>query len=222
MPSSKRTLLIVDDEHATRTSFSYLFTQLGHSVRSAEDGFSALSAIRAERPGVILSDLNMPGMSGFELLSVVRRRFPAISVIAMSGYFSGDGVQPGVAADAFYEKGTGIGDLLSFMQAIGDDPTPARNPGAIAPIWISRNTHDASAAATVMISCPECLRAFSPTPSDSDAVIQQTDCFYCHSAIHYAIVQLTDPASPQAFQSKPVEVVRSPLPTPGEAPPHLE
>jgi len=43
-------------------------------------------------------------MSGFELLSVVRRRFPAIQLIAMSGAFSGDGIPPGVAADAFMKK----------------------------------------------------------------------------------------------------------------------
>ena len=57
-------------------------------MRSAEDGFSALEEIRRLTPDVLLSDLNMPHMSGFELLSVVRRRFPAIYAIAMSGAFS--------------------------------------------------------------------------------------------------------------------------------------
>jgi CheY-like chemotaxis protein len=38
-------------------------------------------------PEILLSDLNMPGMSGFELLSAVRRRFSAIQVIAMSERF---------------------------------------------------------------------------------------------------------------------------------------
>ena len=65
----KERLLIVDDEPSIRMSMTHLFTELGCSVRSAEDGFSALRHIRSELPEIILSDLNMPGMSGFELLS---------------------------------------------------------------------------------------------------------------------------------------------------------
>lgn len=107
-------LLIVDDELLIRTSLSHIFTRLGHSVRSAADGFSALVEIRSVVPNIILSDLNMTGMSGFELLSVVRRRFPAIQVIAMSS----DGIPPGIAADARYEKGTDIRSLLQLVQSM--------------------------------------------------------------------------------------------------------
>jgi hypothetical protein len=57
-------------------------------------------------------------MSGFEFLSVVRRQFPAIFVIAMSGAFSGDDVPPGIAADAFYEKGPNLSHLLQIVQAM--------------------------------------------------------------------------------------------------------
>ena len=85
MPDTRLRLLVVDDEPSLRRSFSLVFHQLGYDVRSAEDGFSALSEMRKEIPDILLSDLNMPGMSGFELLSVVRRRFPAVPVIAMSG-----------------------------------------------------------------------------------------------------------------------------------------
>ena len=69
---------------------------------------------------IILSDLNMPRMSGFEFLSLVRRRFPAIRysirVIAMSGAFSGDDIPPGIAADAFYEKGPNLSPLLQIVK----------------------------------------------------------------------------------------------------------
>jgi CheY-like chemotaxis protein len=49
-----------------------------------------------ENPEIPLSDLNMPEMSGFELLSIVRRQFPTISLVGMSGAFSGTQIPCGV------------------------------------------------------------------------------------------------------------------------------
>jgi DNA-binding NtrC family response regulator len=115
MPATKAKLLIVDDELSIRTSLSQVLTEIGHCVRSANDGFAALLEIRQEIPGILISDLNMPGISGFELLSEVRRNFPSIKTIAMSGSFSGDEVPSGVVADAFYEKGSSIGALLQII-----------------------------------------------------------------------------------------------------------
>ena len=128
MTCTKERFLIVDDDPLIRTSMTHLFTELGYSVRSAEDGFSALRHIRSELPEIILSDLNMPGMSGFELLSVVRRQFPAIHTIAMSGAFSGIEIPPGVEADAFYEKGSGMGALLQLLGTPPKTPRPAPQP----------------------------------------------------------------------------------------------
>lgn len=112
-------LLIVDDEPLIRTSMMQMLSEIGFSVRSAEDGLTALAEIRNEVPDIILSDLNMPGMSGFEFLSVVRQRLPSIRVIAMSGAFSGDEVPSGVAADAFFPKGSGVRCLLKIVEGLG-------------------------------------------------------------------------------------------------------
>jgi CheY-like chemotaxis protein len=96
----------------------------------------ALAEIQQEIPEILLSELNMPGMSGFELLSAVRRRFSAIQVIAMSGTFSGDGVPLGVAADAFYEKGTGVGSSLLLVEAMNhsERPPSLQHLNRVAPI----------------------------------------------------------------------------------------
>ena len=87
-------------------------------MRCAADGLAALSEINEEVPEILLSDLKMPGMSGFELLSAVRRRFPAIRVVAMSGAFSGHQVPDGVTADAFYAKGNGVAVLLKAIESL--------------------------------------------------------------------------------------------------------
>ena len=81
-------IVLVDDNPTLLGVLSEIFKTHGYTVRTASDGFAALAAIRERVPNVLLSDLYMPGMSGFELLSVVRRRFTTIAVIAMSGAYS--------------------------------------------------------------------------------------------------------------------------------------
>ena len=76
------------------------------------------SRFNEEVPEILLSDLNMPGMSGFELLPLVRLQFPIVRVIAMSGAFSGSQVPRGVTADAFYAKGNGVAVLLKAIESL--------------------------------------------------------------------------------------------------------
>ena len=70
MTCLKEKLLIVDDEASIRKSMSDVLAEMGFRVRSAEDGLSALRELQEDIPDILLSDLNMPGMSGFELLSM--------------------------------------------------------------------------------------------------------------------------------------------------------
>jgi CheY-like chemotaxis protein len=93
-------ILVVDDEECIRELFWQLLQREGYEVATAEDGFDALLTLKQFLPDVIISDLNMPKMSGFEFLSVVRRRFPKISVIASSGAYGSRVVPTGVLADA--------------------------------------------------------------------------------------------------------------------------
>jgi len=137
MPETKAKLLIVDDEPSIRSSMSALLAEIGYGVRCAEDGFSALAELRKEIPDIILSDLHMPGMTGFELLSVVRRCYPEIHTIAMSGSFSGDEVPSGVAADTFYQKGSSMGCLLRILEAL---PMAERMHSAQTAEWAAEHT----------------------------------------------------------------------------------
>jgi CheY-like chemotaxis protein len=149
MTDTRTRLLIVDDEPAILLSLSQVLTEIGYCVRSAEDGFAALREIGNEVPELLLSDLNMPGMSGFELLSVVRRCFPEIRTIAMSGAFCGDEVPSGVASDAFYQKGGSIRSLLRIMETLPELERPAHQaaPGRNAPLFIQRSAHGPSQSA---------------------------------------------------------------------------
>jgi len=193
MPCEKSRLLVVDDKPLIRTSISYLLSEMGYSVRGAQDGFSALRELREEVPDILLSDLNMPGMCGYELLRVVRRRFPSIQVIAMSGAFSGDEVPSGVAADAFYQKGSSMGALLRIIESVRlmerRDPLPVR---IAAPLLIQRNESDTFGTAHVTIACSECLRTFSQPIYGSRDHDQMTNCIHCGSSIQYKVVEPLD------------------------------
>jgi len=113
-----KTVLVVDDKEWIRIAISLVLEEFGYSVRCAEDGHSALREIYQQNPDILLSDLSMPGMSGFELLVNVRRLFPTIKVIAMSGSFSGSEVPQGVLADAFYPKGGSVSTLLQAFRSL--------------------------------------------------------------------------------------------------------
>lgn len=190
----KTHLLVVEDEPTIRALFVTLLSSAGFSVAQAEDGFAALEEVRRRRPALILSDLNMPRMTGFELLSVVRRRFPAINVIAMSGAFTGDAVPAGVAADAFYEKsGRHISTLVHVIEellvearalaALGDgDPDPA------VALWVSRRNSPADGC-YILLNCPECLRSFPHCVDDGPTMrLEETPCVFCKSSISYALL----------------------------------
>jgi CheY-like chemotaxis protein len=203
MPHRKN-ILIVEDDIQLRTLLTAILTQAGYRVRAAEDGFSALMYLRVDMPDIILSDLYMLGMSGFELLSVVRRRFPEVTVIAMSSAFSGGEIPTGVAADAFYQKATGVPPLLTLLEeaaAVEDLTQLLRGP---APIWIATHPAKSGADAHIVIACPECLRTSHCAPGNASTIVRRTDCGYCRTPIHYAMVQTTDPGPPKELWRPPM------------------
>lgn len=183
-------ILIVDDEPAIRLSLSHVLLSLGYGVRCAADGFSALTEFKLRVPDILLSDLNMPGMSGFELLSVIRRRFPSAHVIAMSGNFSGDAMPQGVAADAFHRKGSSLGSLLQTVHSMSQLKrwTAPLQGERLTPIWVASNGHNSAGEAYVTIVCPECLRAFPHPLQATNDLIEKTACLHCLVPLEFAVV----------------------------------
>jgi CheY-like chemotaxis protein len=181
---------------------SLVLAEIGYHVRTAEDGLSALLEMRNEIPEILITDLNMPGMSGFELLAVVRRRFPAMLTIAMSGAFCGNEVPSGVAADAFYQKGSSVGSLLRMMEAA---PRPERmtprHADASNFIWIQPGGQDASKEACATVACPECERSFQLLIGGAGGAVRETGCVHCHAPIRYALAPAADQARGQGIQS---------------------
>lgn len=97
-------ILFVDDEERLRVTTKAILESQGYDVLCAKDGLDGLSALKSWHPDLIISDLHMPNMNGFEFLSVIRQRFPNLPVIVISGEFSAADVPNSVLADAFFEK----------------------------------------------------------------------------------------------------------------------
>jgi CheY-like chemotaxis protein len=188
----KHEILVVDDEAALRQSLGLVLQSAGYEVSTATNGFDALLQLKRRLPTIVLSDLNMPQMSGFEFLSVVRRRFPHISVIAMSGaYHSGDAIPGGVIADAFYAKGHGDpGMLLRIVAGLirTSEAHAVDHERESAPVWIPRNGKDSHGIPYVVLTCTECLRSFPLSVVTEDLQkIQETPCLFCPNTVRYII-----------------------------------
>jgi YesN/AraC family two-component response regulator len=86
MAHLKGRLLIVDDEDGIRNILSEILREFASSVQTASNGKEALSLIKAGSVDVVLSDINMPVMSGLELLAQVRSMGMDTPFVFLTGY----------------------------------------------------------------------------------------------------------------------------------------
>lgn len=85
-----KTILVVDDMHDLADSTAMLFSLMGYDTHIAYNGREAVESAEADRPDVVLLDLNMPVMDGFEAARAIRHRYPApppliVAVSALAG-----------------------------------------------------------------------------------------------------------------------------------------
>ncbi len=116
----RRRLLLVEDDPTLRQALSFNLTREGYDVAAAADGESALQAARSDRLDLILLDVMLPGMSGVEVLRVLRREGVSTPVIILSA--KGDeidrvvGLQ--VGADDYVAKPFSRPELLARIEAV--------------------------------------------------------------------------------------------------------
>jgi two-component system, cell cycle sensor histidine kinase and response regulator CckA len=80
-------ILVVEDEPGVRNLAVAALSQQGFRCTKAADGAEALAMVaRAGAPDLLLTDIVMPGMSGYQIAAELMRRYPALKVIYMSGY----------------------------------------------------------------------------------------------------------------------------------------
>ena len=79
-------ILLVDDYKGFRCLMGEVLRSYGHQVVQAESGLDAIRAARelADPPDILLTDIEMPGMGGFELIDCLRTDYPTLRVLSMS------------------------------------------------------------------------------------------------------------------------------------------
>jgi DNA-binding response OmpR family regulator len=176
-------ILFVDDEERLREMAKAILESQGYEVMCAKDGFDGLAALKESLPDLIISDLQMPKMNGFEFLSVVRHRFPQLPVIVISGEFSGVDVPNSVLADVFFEKSQYTPEELIARIAYLVKKDPIRSPvgRTNTPVWIPHGE-----SKYVAITCPHCLRTF-PVPRSLASGIQTAACDFCSSTVQFRL-----------------------------------
>ena len=81
-------VLVVDNDHASRTSFGLILRDAGYNADEAEDGFAALERLRSVTVGSVLLELDLPGLGGLKLLDTLDNPPPVILMTA--GEYSTD------------------------------------------------------------------------------------------------------------------------------------
>ena len=81
----QKRILIVDDEKMIRDLLNITLSRAGYETQAVADGSEALKALRRESFDLAITDVVMPGVSGLELLKLIRRDHPATRVLILTG-----------------------------------------------------------------------------------------------------------------------------------------
>ena len=178
-------ILLADDNEVFLVSMAARLAREGYEILTARDGFEALALMREGTPDLLVSDLRMPNMSGFELLAVMRRRFPAVAVIAYTGEFI-PASDPNPLCDGLVVKGSNSNfELLEMIRDLLSQSPLRTQPARITavPVWIPRSVNG-----YFVLTCDDCLRSFSVLTRDGvigkDAHVK---CFHCGVDVRYHI-----------------------------------
>jgi CheY-like chemotaxis protein/anti-sigma regulatory factor (Ser/Thr protein kinase) len=118
-----RRILVIDDESMVRTTLAGLLRALGHTVTEAEGGQAGLAALAANSVELVLTDLGMPEMTGWEVARAIKAQRPRLPVVLLTGWGEQalEGSTDRAAVDRILGKPVRLEDLLKTIAEL----TPA-------------------------------------------------------------------------------------------------
>lgn len=177
-------VMIVEDDNSLREIYSIRLTAEGYEVVAAADGEEALAMAVREKPNLILSDVMMPKISGFDMLDILRQTPETrdIKVIMMTALSSEDqrARGEGLGADKYLVKSqVGIEDVInSIHEVLGDKiaptPSPVETISSIQSQPTAFNSEPTPAVAATPVSQPVASQPVLTTAPQPAAPVQPT------------------------------------------------
>ena len=115
-------ILVVEDNDLNRKLFCYVLTSQGHDVRPVADGLSALDEARGFAPDLIIMDIQLPNISGLELIETAKRdvalmQIPILAVTAYAGKGDEEAIRE-AGAEGYLAKPVSIGPFMAAVKAL--------------------------------------------------------------------------------------------------------
>ncbi|MBN2418934.1 MAG: response regulator [Deltaproteobacteria bacterium] len=118
----KMRILLVDDETRYLSTTSRLFSRKGYDAVTAASGTEAFKILGSSSIHVVILDMKMPGMDGMEILKTIKRDFPLVEVIILTGHGTMESAVDGLKAGAsdYMVKPAYIDDMIKKAEEAFD------------------------------------------------------------------------------------------------------
>ncbi|MCS6977692.1 MAG: ATP-binding protein [Gemmatales bacterium] len=113
-----RRVLAIDDEPMVGRTIQATLSRHGFSVFLANDGPSGLGMLKQQPFDLVITDLGMPAMDGFEVARKVKEMIPALPVVLLTGWEQSTLPLMDIPVDAVLQKPVGVHDLISTIEAL--------------------------------------------------------------------------------------------------------
>lgn len=115
-----KNVFVIDDEPQILSLFEDALSRHGYTVTSATDGESGLATLKTLKPDIIFLDLKLPGMNGAQILQGIRRLYPKVPVVIITGYPRDSLVDSAIKLDAFacLVKPFSMRDVVAIIETV--------------------------------------------------------------------------------------------------------
>jgi DNA-binding NtrC family response regulator len=127
---SNEKILVVDDEPAIIQLCTRLLTREGYAVKAVSNGMDALRILNEEPVDLLMTDIRMQGMNGFELIDAVKKHNRRIPIIVITGHSTMNTVTESLklGIQGFVIKPFKISELLTAVRQAMDSPKTSEGP----------------------------------------------------------------------------------------------